>query len=67
MRAIPFVKTQGNGNDFVIIDESKDHTVKGKSNFAVKACDRRFGIGADGVLFLSRPRGADLGMRLFHS
>jgi diaminopimelate epimerase len=64
MKTIRFVKMHGNGNDFVIIDESKD-AVKAKSGFAAKACDRRFGIGADGVLFLSRPRNADLGMRLF--
>jgi diaminopimelate epimerase len=56
---------QGNGNDFIIVDESKDAMVKAKSGFAAKACNRRFGIGADGVLFLTRPKGADLGMRLF--
>lgn len=65
MKTIPFVKMHGNGNDFIIIDESKDGSVKSKSSFAAKACDRRFGIGADGVLFLSRPSATDLGVRLF--
>lgn len=65
MKAISFVKMHGNGNDFIIVDESKDAPVKVKPGFAAKACDRRFGIGADGVLFMSRPRNADLGMRLF--
>jgi len=65
MKTIPFVKMHGNGNDFIIVDESKDGSVKSKSSFAAKACDRRFGIGADGVLFLSRPSATDLGMRLF--
>ncbi|MGZ4847066.1 MAG: diaminopimelate epimerase [Halobacteriota archaeon] len=64
MRAIKFVKMHGNGNDFVIIDETEKVTIKNKSSFAIKTCDRRFGIGADGILFVSRPAGADLGMRL---
>ena len=65
MRAIEFVKMHGNGNDFVIIDETEKETVRNKSSFAINTCDRRFGIGADGILFVSRPVGADLGMRLF--
>lgn len=65
MRTIPFVKMHGNGNDFIIVDESKGVVVKSKSSFAAKACDRGFGIGADGILFLSRSSSADLGMRLF--
>jgi len=36
-----------------------------KPGFARSYCDRRFGIGADGVLFLSRSNFADLKMRLF--
>jgi diaminopimelate epimerase len=65
MRTIEFVKMHGNGNDFIIIDEAAQRVIKNRSNFAIGTCDRRFGIGADGVLFLSRPAGADLGMRLF--
>jgi len=64
MRAIEFVKMHGNGNDFVIIDETEKETIRNKSSFAINTCDRRFGIGADGILFVSRPIGADLGMRL---
>jgi len=55
----------GNGNDFIIIDETEKVAIKNKSSFAIKACDRRFGIGADGVLFVSRPAGVDLGMHCF--
>ncbi|MGB9370987.1 MAG: diaminopimelate epimerase [Halobacteriota archaeon] len=64
MRAIEFVKMHGNGNDFVVIDETEKATIKNKASFAMKTCDRRFGIGADGILFVSRPAGVDLGMRL---
>ncbi len=65
MKTIPFVKMHGNGNDFIVIDEHDKVVVKRKSSFAAKACDRRFGIGADGVLFVSRSNDADLKMRLF--
>ncbi|HYC19573.1 MAG TPA: diaminopimelate epimerase [Candidatus Bathyarchaeia archaeon] len=64
MRAIEFVKMHGNGNDFVVIDETEKVTIKNKASFAMKTCNRRFGIGADGILFVSRPAGVDLGMRL---
>jgi len=64
MRAIAFVKMHGNGNDFVVIDETEKVTIKNKASFAMKTCNRRFGIGADGILFVSRPAGVDLGMRL---
>ncbi len=56
---------QGTGNDFIIIDEFKKIAIKERPNFAVKACDRRFGIGADGVLFLSKSSVADVKMDLF--
>ena len=65
MTEVRFVKMQGNGNDFIIIDEFKKITVKEKRNFAIQACDRRFGIGADGVLFLLKSSVADVKMELF--
>ncbi len=65
MKTIPFVKMHGNGNDFIVVDEFNEAAVKRKALFAAGACDRRFGIGADGVLFVSRANDADLKMRLF--
>lgn len=63
---LPFEKLQGNGNDFVLIDEYAKAVVPGamKSEFARLYCDRRFGIGGDGVLFLSKGESGDLRMRL---
>jgi len=64
---IPFAKVQGNGNDFIIIDEYR-HTVipdDMKGQFAVNYCDRRFGIGADGVIYLSKSEKSDIRMRIF--
>ena len=64
---IYFTKLQGNGNDFVLIDEMEGTVVPDETRrqFAALFCDRRFGIGADGILFLSKSEKADLRMRLF--
>jgi len=64
---IPFTKLQGNGNDFILIDEYRATVVtdKNKADLASTHCNRRLGVGADGVLFLSNDRFADIGMRLF--
>ncbi len=64
---IEFTKLHGNGNDFIVIDEFVKKIIPDtdKAEFAVKYCDRRFGIGADGVLFISRSDKADMKMRLF--
>ncbi|MDY6964786.1 MAG: diaminopimelate epimerase [Halobacteriota archaeon] len=64
---LSFTKMHGNGNDFIIIDEFEKEAVfdQDKANFATRYCDRRFGIGADGVLYISASNKADLKMRLF--
>ena len=58
---------QGNGNDFILIDEYEHPVIPDemKAQFAGLYCDRRYGIGGDGVLYLSRSSQADLHMRLF--
>ncbi len=66
-RNLAFAKLHGNGNDFILIDETRQELVPeaAKRRFATRCCRRSFGIGADGVLFLSSSARADLGMRLF--
>jgi len=63
---ITFEKLHGNGNDFILIDEFEKTVIPDemKPRFALLYCDRRFGIGADGVLYLSRSGAADLMMRI---
>ena len=65
---VKFTKLQGNGNDFILIDEYDDIVVPDdkKAAFAKKYCHRRFGVGADGVLFLSKSFRALLRMRIFN-
>lgn len=62
-----FTKLQGNGNDFILIDEFEGIAIPDemKADFAGIYCDRRYGIGGDGVLYLSKSGRANLSMRLF--
>lgn len=64
---INFTKLHGNGNDFILIDEIAFPIIPDemKGQFARLYCNRRFGIGADGVLFLEKSKTSDLKMRLF--
>ena len=64
---IPFTKLHGNGNDFVLIDEYEKTAIPDemKAQFAALYCDRRFGIGADGVLYLSKSTTCNIRMRIF--
>ena len=56
MNKFVFYKYQGNGNDFIIIDSRNNDSYKrliSNNNFKVKKfCDRNFGIGADGIIFI---------------
>jgi len=64
-----FTKLHGNGNDFILIDEYNGEFIPDaeKSAFAVYYCDRRFGIGADGVLYLGISDKADIRMKIFNA
>jgi diaminopimelate epimerase len=56
MRALEFDKYEGTGNDFVIVDAEIESIVTADDARAL--CDRRFGVGADGVLVVT-PGSAD--------
>ena len=61
-----FTKWQGCGNDFVLVDCRKNR-IEDYADFARKACDRHYGIGADGVLVLLPSGQADFCMRIFNT
>ncbi len=57
-----FYKYQGTGNDFVILD-NRDAAYDAITPKQVKfICDRRFGIGADGLMLLNLREGYDFEM-----
>lgn len=61
-KSIPFVKMQGLGNDFVVIDDEtrlSAELLPLTSEIARKICDRRFGVGADQILWLRAPKNKD--------
>lgn len=67
MKKVSFSKYQGAGNDFVLIDARAGDP--GLTKEQVRSlCDRRFGIGADGLMTLERdPAGTDFYMRYYNS
>ena len=64
---IPFNKYQGAGNDFIIIDNRNALINPDDLEIINKLCDRRFGIGADGLILISDHKQADFEMKYFNS
>ena len=56
-----FTKMHGTGNDFIVVDEWEGESVppRQKADFVRKACDRHFGIGSDGAIFIQKSKTAD--------
>jgi diaminopimelate epimerase len=64
---ISFSKYQGTGNDFIIIDNRKNIFDKKNSPLINKLCDRRFGIGADGLMLLNSSDKFDYEMKYYNA
>ena len=64
MRKIDFVKAVASGNDFIILNYQLPIT--NYQLLAKKICDRKYGIGADGLLVLEKSKIADVRMRIFN-
>jgi diaminopimelate epimerase len=59
---IPFFKYQGTGNDFVMIDQRQTQFLNKTDVKTINhLCDRRFGIGADGLILLENPQNTEGG------
>ncbi|MCL6265638.1 diaminopimelate epimerase [Flagellimonas myxillae] len=64
---IEFFKYQGTGNDFVIIDNRQQLFPKNDTKIITQLCDRRFGVGADGLILLENDTKSDFYMDYYNS
>jgi diaminopimelate epimerase len=64
---VNFHKYQGTGNDFVVIDNRKQEYSSLNSDQIRRLCDRRFGVGADGLMLLNKKDGYDFEMKYFNA
>lgn len=65
MKRVCFAKYEAAGNDFVIVDNRRNLVTK-PARAARAVCDRKWGVGADGALFLEKSKKADVRMRIFN-
>lgn len=63
---IPFVKMQGLGNDFVVLDALRGDLPAFDPALVPTLCDRRRGVGGDGALLVERGTDAPFRMRMWN-
>jgi len=69
MMELDFIKMEGLGNDFIILDD-RDGRIKQYENYpalAKRLCNRHFGIGADGIILILDSMDHDIKFRIYNS
>ncbi|RYY59045.1 MAG: diaminopimelate epimerase [Chitinophagaceae bacterium] len=64
---VKFVKFQGTGNDFIILDNRNSLYSSLREDDVRRLCDRRLGIGADGLMMLNQRPGYDFEMKYYNA
>jgi len=67
MKKISFTKINGAGNDFIFIDKDAYPNLEITPELIKELCHRRFGIGGDGVITISKGTGYDFEMKYYNS
>jgi len=67
MKNIAFYKYQGNGNDFILFDNRNNSLPPYQQKTYKKLCDRRWGIGADGIIVLKKHSKYDFEMLYYNA
>lgn len=62
-----FVKMHGLGNDFIVLEASSWDNAAQCQKIASFMCDRKFGIGADGLIVIGKDTNLDIFMRIYNS
>jgi diaminopimelate epimerase len=65
--SVAFTKMHGAGNDFVVIDHREPFLPADRAARFAGMCDRRRGVGADGVLLLERDTALDFAMLYYNA
>jgi diaminopimelate epimerase len=63
---IAFAKMSGSGNDFVVFDNRRHRIAGDIGGFARRVCERRLGVGADGLILLDKDRESDFRMAYYN-
>ncbi len=68
MHEIPFVKMNGTGNDFILINNmSGAYDLVKQRTFVAAVCTRKLSVGADGLICLEPSEKADFAWRFFNA
>jgi len=67
MKELCFTKMSGAGNDFVVFDNRDGRIPESRAMFVRRVCERRLGVGADGVLIVEPSDRTDFRMRYYNA
>lgn len=67
MLGMYITKMQGNGNDFIVIEDLENRYASQEEEIAKELCHRHFGVGGDGILIVRKSKKADIQMVIINS